>query len=255
MLPRPTLRKIFREVFLSEESALVGFQLPSEEQLPWLENLASQLSQIDRVEARVRDEFYIALMIRASSGGGHDLEWFMIGFFPFPNMPRVTERKGLWIMDATYRRRRKAETETPVQKPEQIFQLVDAIKSKQDQIQLRAKRNAKLADLKQRSLQSRLMDLGEQHQFSFSLGESKRDVNLSIRVCGKKSAYHIAFPKGKLDAVLDQIPDLIKTLEKLRKLGVNFRTNNKPWAHNQSSWVEPGAANAVEAVESRTDEC
>lgn len=243
MLPRPTLRKILRETIATDgDNGTAGLQIPRQNQLLWLQDLADELSKMDRVEASVRDEFYIALLIRAAANSGRNLEWFMISFFPYPEMTVPTDRTGLWIADATYRRRRKAETESPVQNVEQIKRFIDAVKAKQDQTKLRDQRNIKLASLKQRGLQARLIELGEVHGFSFALGENKRDVNLSIRVCGKKSAYHIAFPKGKLDSVLERIPDLVSTLEELRTLGITFRTNNKPWAQNQGPWVDPQAS-------------
>lgn len=235
MLPRPTLRKIVREIFATEGET-AGLSIPADKQLNWLKRLAKKLSKIDRVDAKVRD-FYIALKVSAGGAGGRDIEWFMVNFFPYDGMQVKVDRSGLWIADATYRRRRKAETETPVLDVAHLEKFVEAIKEKQDRAKLRAQRNSKLNGLKQRGLKSRLTELGAEHGFSFCLGESKRDINLSIRVCGKKSAYHFAFPKGKLDAVLDQVPDLIQTLEELRSLGINFRTHNKRW--EQGPWVEP----------------
>lgn len=246
MLPRPTIRKIVREIIaIDGEDRLDGLKVPAKKREKWLEDLAAKLSKIDRVEASVREGFYIALKIRESATSGRNLEWFMLNFFPYEAMTMQTDRTGLWIADATYKRRRKAETEAPVQDVAHILEFIEAVKAKQDRAKLLVQRNSKLTGLKQRGLKSRLTDLAKEHGFSFALGENKRDVNLSIRVCGKKSAYHIAFPKGKLDAVLEQVPDLVKTLETLRTLGINFRTNNKPWAHNQSDWFEPESSSKV----------
>lgn len=239
MLPRPTIRKILRETIETDgESSYEGLDVPADEQLSWLQDLADELAQIDRVGAKL-EGFYIALRIRSADSNRRDQEWFIINFFPYDGLQVTTRRTGLWLADATYKRRRKAESEVPVRNVADIPKFIEAIKSKQDRTRLRTQRNTKLAGLKQRGLKSRLTELGEEHGFSFALGESNRDVNLSIRVCGKKSAYHIAFPKGKLDAVLDQVPDLIKTLETLRTLGITFRTNNKPWQSRQGPWVEP----------------
>ena len=239
MLPRPTLRKLFREALGTDDDDVVGLQIPNDDRLDWLTQLASDLSSVDRLDATIRDDEYIALRISPSGESRQDSEWFMVYFGPSPLSTGRSDDSGLWIADATYRRRRQAETSAPVKQVDLILRFAELVKAKQEQIRLRKQRNSKLTNLKQRSLKSRLIDLGQTHRFSFCLGENKRDVNLSIRVGGKKAAYHIAFAKGKLDAVLEQIPDLIATLENLRSLGVNFRTNNKAWIHSQSDWIEP----------------
>lgn len=238
MLPRPTLRKIFRENLPAGDDEFLGLEVPDEAQSKFLADLAQKLAALDRVEANYHEDNYVTVMVGAHAGRTADLEWFVVHFCPF-GRHSAGKRRGLWIMDATYRRRKTQETMSSVPDVNALLALIDAIRAKQTQAELRKKRNTKLVDLKQRSLKSRLIELGREHQFSFALGESQRDVNLSIRVGGKRSAYHLAFPKGQLDAVLEQVPNLVATLEQLRSLGVNFRTNNKAWAHRQGAWIDP----------------
>ncbi|MEM1444138.1 MAG: hypothetical protein AAGF67_17455, partial [Verrucomicrobiota bacterium] len=63
--------------------------------------------------------------------------------------------------------------------------------------------------------------------------------NLSLRVAGKKTGFHLAFPKGKFDEMIQHLPTLITDLEKLAGMGVTFRTNNKNWQYQMSEWILP----------------
>ena len=239
MLPRTTIRKILRETIASPEDGELTRQQPSLEQLLRLQELAADLSQIGRVEADVRDDQYLAMKIREEEHSGQNLEWFLIHFATL----RQDGRTVLCLSDATYRRRRNGDTIAVVQDVENLKPFLEAIKAKQDSIRLRQERKSKLTDLRKKGLISQLTDLADEHGFSFSMGGNRRDVHLSIRVCGKKTPYHLSFPIGKLDDVLEQVPDLVRTLEQLRMLGIKFRNNNKPWALGQGKWIGPDIEN------------
>ena len=235
MLPLPTIRKLFRDCFPAEQQDHAGILCVAEQdRTGWLEKLRKDLANVERCSVRLnerREDVYLSLCLSCPDQRRRD-DWFELRF------RNIDDTHGLWISDASYRRTTKVDP-FAVCDVEQIRTFLDAVKARVDRDSLKEKRNQKLANFKKTGLTARLRELGKEHGFSFAIGQSTRDINLSIRVLGRKKAFHFAFPKSKLDAVIDQVPDLVSTLENLQKLSVTFRTNNKHWVANQCDWIEP----------------
>ena len=249
MLALASLQKLFRNCFAAEQVAAHGiiFVEKSERQA-WMVDLKSRLLKMDRIEIYLRlskdaevDPIFRVKIARAA-GSDQTEDWFDLAFGELDGLV------GLRIKDSSYRRRSVKPAPAPVviSSVEQIEQFLIAATAQVDRNLLRLKRNDKLAVLRKHGLTARLTELGQAHGFSFRIGQSKRDVNLSIRVRNRKQAYHFSFPKTKLGAVLDEVPDLIKTLESLQSLSVVFRTNNKKWEQKQSDWIEPKSLEPID---------
>ena len=244
MLPLPTVRKLQRECFPEEQLEHVGIICVSEAELQsWMERLQKRLTRVTQCSAkfvlRRGGQSYVTICISDADKSSTD-NWFEV------QLAAHNDTHGMWISDSSYRRKTHA-SPAPVCDISQIETFLEAIKARVTRDSLRDKRTEKVTGLKKAGLTSRLKELGAEHGFSFAIGQSTRDINLSIRVLGRKKGYHFAFPKGKLDAVIDQVPDLVAMLEKLQLLGTTFRTNNKYWADRQGDWIE-----APEPFEKRT---
>ena len=237
MLPLPTIRKLLKDCFPVEQLDQLGIICVAEtDRAIWLEELGAKLKPVERCSIRLNGKSknaYLSLCLSCPDNRRSD-DWFKLEF------ANIDDTEGLWISDASYRR----STEIPpvaVCDVGQITAFLDIVKARVDRDSLKEKKNQKLANFKKTGLTARLRELGKEHGFSFAIGQSTRDINLSIRVLGRKKGFHFAFPKTKLDAVIDQVPDLVKTLGNLQRLSVTFRTNNKHWVVNQCDWIEPPA--------------
>lgn len=235
MLPLPTIRKLLRECFPEEHLGQAGIICVAEADChAWLAELQTTLSDIERCSIRLNGkgaDASLSVCLSCPDNRRRD-DWFRLKF------ANVENCQGLWISDASYRRKSDI-APSAVCDISQILTFLDIVKARVDRDSLKEKRNQKLASFKKTGLTARLRELGTEHGFSFAIGQSTRDINLSIRVLGRKKAFHFAFPKSKLDAVIDQVPDLVATLENLQRLSVTFRASNKHWAANQGDWIEP----------------
>lgn len=235
MLPLTTTRKLLRESFPLEQLNQSGILCVEQSQrVTWLKELLEKLQLIERCSVRLVERgssVYLSVRLTGVNSAARD-DWFELRFL------NIDDTEGLWISDASYRRATKLPA-FAVCDVGQIQQFFNSVIARIDRDALKVKQNQKLANLKKTGLTARLKELGKQHGFSFAIGQSTRDVNLSIRVLGRKKAFHFAFPKTKLDAVIDQVPDLVAVLEQLQRLSVTFRTSNKNWADSQSDWIEP----------------
>ena len=240
MLPITTLRKLARDHF--PDDCLDRILNPSpEKQKACLVDLHTRLTTLPRMEAWVREKnkkgsgiFYMGIYVLGPSSGRNPHDYFKLFFESREGV------SGLWMHDA--KRRRKTATSLdpiPIADIDHVVSFVEIVRQRQNRDHLRDEKKQKVAGLQQTGLTARLKVLGKQHNFAFAIGQTKRDVNLSIRLHGRKSGYHISFPKSRLDKVLDQVPEMIVMLENLQGLGVNFWTHNKKWKDRQSKWVEP----------------
>jgi hypothetical protein len=129
----------------------------------------------------------------------------------------------------------------PVASLEQVEELIGRIKANQERDDLRHGRKLKITSLRQKSLTSQLKKLGLQYDFAFKVGYNVRDVNLSLKVKSPRSnrelEYHIAFPQGKFNDVLEQVEEIVVRLQMLADHGVSFQTDNKKWEELQGSWM------------------
>ena len=235
MLSLPTIRKLLRESFPEEQLDQLGiFCVAESDRTSWLKDQKSKLETIERCSVRLSEtsaKTYLLLCLRCPDNRRRD-DWFKLEF------SNIDGTEGLWISDSSYRKSKEIDP-FAVCDTARIGSFLEAVKARVDRDSLKDKKNQKLANFKKTGLTARLRELGKEHGFSFAIGQSTRDINLSIRVLGRKKGFHFAFPKTKLDAVIDQVPDLVKTLENLQKLSVTFRTNNKHWVVNQCDWIEP----------------
>jgi hypothetical protein len=240
MLPITTIRKIMRECFGDADLSEI-ISIKPNSQLKWLNSVGKRLNQNSRVESGTwtdeDDGPHLSLYIKGVGRGRNPNEDFQLYFATSEGV------SGLWIVDANRRRHGTTPNpKMPVVDVAQIDSLVEQIIARQNKEHLRDQRKQKVASLQQTGLTSRLKELGQTHNFSFAISESVREVRLSIRIRGRKRGFHFSFPKGKLKQVLDQVPDLIHTLENLQRLGVNFRSENKRWKAKQGDWIEPAAS-------------
>lgn len=235
MLPLPTVRKLLRECFPEEQLEHVGIISVSDAELQsWMQRLQKRFEALPLCSAEFVERrsglMYVTIGISTSEGAYPD-DRFEV------QQTSHDDTHGIWIADSSYRRKTTAPP-APVCDIAQIETFVQAVKDRIARDALRVKRNEKVTGLKKTGLTARLTALGAEHGFSFAIGQSARDINLSIRVLGRKKGYHFAFPKGKLDAVIEQVPDLVAMLQTLQRLGVTFRTNNSKWSDRQGEWIE-----------------
>jgi len=238
MLPLPTIRKLLRDCFPEEQLDQAGIICVAEsDRAAWLDDLMSKLASVERCSVRLNGKdpkAYLSLCLSCPDNRRRD-DFFELEF------ANIDDTEGLWISDSSYRQSTKIPP-VAVCDVGQIITFLDVVKARVDRDSLKDKKKQKLANFKKTGLTARLRELGKEHGFSFAIGQSTRDINLSIRVLGRKKGFHFAFPKTKLDAVIDQVPDLVKTLENLQRLSVTFRNNNKHWVVNQCDWIEPPAS-------------
>jgi hypothetical protein len=253
MLSVATIRKVMRESFTTQENDLreiisIGYG----HRQAWFNKLVQRLKTMERVEAHIwaseeDDKCSLELGVIGPSKGRNPHDDFAFSF------ETRNDTLGLWIESTS---RRKHGTEKPGPYPvfevRQIFEFVEKIKTIQERNHLRDRRKEKIASLQQTGLTSRLKELGVEHDFAFAMSQTARDVRLSIRLGGRKRGYHFTFPKGKLASVIEQIPDLIKTLKELQSLGVAFRSENKHWRAKQGKWIEPPKKAKVKEPKSRS---
>lgn len=242
MLPLPTIRKLFAESFpeqaLKEQGIMVIKKADRQQQLL---SLLDRYQDDEDVDGKVweygrgkQKDSVLGLVIYSPSGGKNGFDYFKVFYI------ETAKKYGLWIMDAKKRRSNSKDLPPfPICSIDQLDHFIAAIKQRQNESHLKEKRKDKVAQLRQTGLLARLKQLGSECNFSFAMGQSKREVNLSVRVKGRKRGFHFSFPKGKLEAVLDQLPELIETLQRMQKLGVHFRADNKTWKGKQGDWIEP----------------
>jgi len=240
MLPITTLRKLANDHF-PEDNVEKILNLPVGKQKACFDKLKKQLDKLPNMDVWVRESeknskhFYMAVYVRGPSSGRNPNDYFKLFF------KTVGGVAGLWMYDA--KRRRKTATKLdpiPIANLDQIFEFIQIVRQRQNRDHLRDEKKLKVAGLQQTGLTARLKELGKQHNFAFAIGGTKRDVHLSIRLQGRKTGYHFAFPKSRLDRVLLEVPDLIVTLENLQTLGVSFRTRKRKRHHApQIDWIEP----------------
>jgi hypothetical protein len=155
-------------------------------------------------------------------------------------------RTGLWLehlnlLTAEHQRR-------PVNRLEQLDELVTEIKTEQALLERRTLRRLEVAEANQQELGATFCDLASRKKMTFRIGHDVADAKLSLRVLGRKAGFHLSFPVGMLEAMSGNAPDLVETLESFSKLGIKFRSNNRRWVAQQSEWIVPDSN--VESQES-----
>ncbi len=238
MLPSPSIRKFLRETFSGLEPVRIE---KTPDQIEWLKPVQKQLDALIRVECKFHvihrlklseqtSQLDITVSPNESGRRWGDSERFKLYFSD------ETGREGLLLMSDDGWRRRDV-GEGIVSNVEEVEKLVGLVKGRQDRNALRERKSEKLSTLKESGMKARLRELGNEMDFSFAIGQNARNVNLSLRVAGKKTGYHFSFPKGKFDSMLEQLPELISNFENMANLGIAFRTNNRKW--QQSEWIFP----------------
>jgi hypothetical protein len=242
MLPSPTLSKLLRDCFAQPDSlhdALID--IPVSNQKEWFTKLAARLQSIPRTTFRVledrhgNDTIYLSIKLEGVSTKTSPDDWFQIQFMTVDNC------SGLHIADASYRRRIKL-APAPVRSIEQLEQFFAAVQARQERDHLRTLKTEKLVGFQKKGLTARLRELGKQHNFAFVVNENTRDIQLSIRIKGRKSGYHFSFVKTKLEGMLEQLPELVSMLQKMQSLGIQFTTANKMLKRSMQTsfdWIEP----------------
>ena len=244
MLPITTFRKLFTEHFPTEDAALNGIIfVPVADREGWLKKLAQELDKqrrvtcfVSRRNKKVPESVYLGLQIAGLADSRNSGDYLNLQFENRDNS------YGLWLVERSPRKSTTVRPVGAVTNPDQVTNLVVEVLALQERNNLRNKRRDKMANLKQTGLTGRLRKLGREHNFSFAIGQNKRDVNLSIRIRGRKRGFHFTFPKGKLDAMLETLPDLVAMLERLQGLGIAFHKNTKRWETKVGEWIEPKSA-------------
>ena len=240
MLPSPTIRKFFREIFSGSEPVVLT---NAQAQHDWLVPVQKQLDALVRVECKFRvihrlklseqlNELDITISPNESGRRWGDSERCRLAFGNGAEGLRIGE---LFISEDNWQRRKIEPAK--VSSAEEIVTLVDRIKARQDRSALRDKKNTKLSNLKESGMKARLRELGSEYDFCFAIGQNARNVNLSLRVAGRKTGFHFSFPKGKFDEVIEALPQLLENFEHMAGMGMTFRTNNKKWG--LSEWIFP----------------
>ncbi len=239
MLPSPTIRKLIREGFPKPEQADM-LQVAEAEQAVWLVRLEKELATIDRVKAQqynTPSKQERPTLVFTVSGNQSEWEYRQNSFtLKFETHEELT---GLWLSDEINWRRRDETPRGAVRQVEQVKTFIDVVKGRLDRKALQEKRKQKLNDLKQIGLTARLKELGAKHRFSFRVDQSTNAINLSVRVEGKANGFNFSIPKGKLDTVIEQLPELVATLKNLSSLGVAFRSSFKSWNRLRNDWIDP----------------
>ena len=84
----------------------------------------------------------------------------------------------------------------------------------------------------------RLEDLCLEHGLEYWVEQTKRDIRLCLRRTDRKLGYHMKFPKGRLDKVLEELPGLVAHLERMTSLGIQFQGAQARSARNRK-WIKP----------------
>ncbi|MEQ1826948.1 MAG: hypothetical protein ABL921_13420 [Pirellula sp.] len=242
MIPVSTLKRLLRESFAEEASTSSSQSYVNVDptlRKAKLQQFKTTLESQTHVTCRHHqdrgdkdDTGHLTFKIDQGADERNGTDWFRLRFLDLENCNR------LCLIDSNYRRRNRMEP-VPVCHIDQVVAFVLSVQQQQDRRFLRVKKSEKVATFQQLGLAAKLAELGEQHRFAFAIGQNARDVLLSIRVKGRKTGFHFSFPKGKLEAVIEQVPQMIADLERLSTLGVSFRTDNKKWDGRQGPWSEP----------------
>ena len=209
--------------------------------MDWLRPVQKRLDEIQRVECkfhtihRLKLSEQIAQLDIAINESDATKRWGRAERFKlyFSNEDIAVDT--LFITNDSYHRKITDAERFPVSSAEEIEALIQKIKVRQERNGLREKKSAKISTLKESGMKARLRELANEIDFSFAIGQNARNVNLSIRVAGKKTGFHFSFPKGKFDAMIEQIPELITNFETMANLGITFRTHNRKW--QQGDWI------------------
>ena len=239
MLPLATVHKLMRESFQNSdaiESSIIS--LPYGSRKPWFEKLRDRIGKLERLSTRTwaidkDDDMILGIYVTGLGSGRNRSDYFQM------RVKNVDGVEGVWIYPANRRRGKTAIIPSPITDTADVEHFIDVVKATQERAHLKDKQKQKVASLQQTGLTARLKELSAEHQFSFAISETIREVRLSIRIRQRKRAYHFSFPKSKLGQVIEQIPDLVQTLEGLQSLGVHFRTENRFWRRSESEWVNP----------------
>lgn len=246
MLPNPTIRRLLRENFETDNTTdATIIQVPKDEQLDWLASLCPQLDALERVstskpdpQGGVKDRPH-AISFSVAEAPASEYRWnyqranlLNLVFTQFKDT-----QEGLWIVNDYYYRRSES-VRQPVKNIEQLLRFIEAVRSTMDHKTLKERRKEKLNQLKQTSMTARMKKLGTQHGFSFRIGQSTSTINLAVRIPGKVNGFHLSFPKGKLDDVIEQLPELMRMLHSFHSLSLSFRSNQKSW-HYDGEWIDP----------------
>lgn len=248
----------------------------------WLARLVKRFNKLDRVYCELKgcrnyqSEEYEAIVFTVSSvnpnPSGHSLkrssvQTFLVtlncrlvlneyvqrrrrvGRYLYENWGDGPAREGLWLMECPVVGA-EPKLAVPVKELAQLELFIQVIKKRQDRSKLQQKRKLKVSSLKQHAIVSKLKDLAKIHGFSFRIGYGVRDVTLSI--CLSKDPtnkrapfFHMAFPHGKFDDVLEQAPAVIDSLKKLADRGMSFSSNNNRTKQLQGDWVETNKLKAI----------
>ncbi len=238
MLPITTFRRLFAEHFPEQPESVIF--VPVDKREAWLKELANRLVKKRRVSCflsrrnkQVAESAYLGIQIAGVGNEANSGDYLNLLF------ENRNETYGLWVVEYGRRKSRTVRPDGAVSDTDQLDALIDQILVEQERRNLKHKRRDKMDGLKQTSLTARLKKLGKEHNFAFAIGESKRNVNLSVRVNGRKTGFHFTFPKGRLDKVLETLPELIAMLERMQKLGIAFHRKNKHWERKIGEWIEP----------------
>lgn len=188
-----------------------------------------------------QDPGFLKLKVESTGHEHGNDDWFELRFL------LKDDALQLHLFDSHYRRKSSADNAV-VHNEQQLLAFILAVQDYQDRRNIRIKRNEKTTSFQQHGLTARLRMLSEEHGFSFAIGQNRRDILLSIRIGNRKTGFHFSFPKGKLNAVIDQIPNLICSLSALTKLSVSFRTDNRKWDGKQSAWYIPSGSRNTDST-------
>ena len=233
MLSLPTLKKLLRECFPEEELAQCGALIIAVNQRKhWLGELQQRLERNPRVSCRVEEthdspRVQLSVTVKGVSGKWNANDGFRLEF------STIKDYQGLWLLDSSLYQAARV-SPVLVASIEQLESFLSIVQARQDHDHLRVKKSEKQLGFQKSGLKARLRELGKKHQFAFALSHNTRDIHLSIRVGDSKSGYHFAFAKSKLEAMLDQVPELVSMLERMQSIGIHFRKANHPHAQ----WIE-----------------
>lgn len=206
----------------------------------WFEKLAERLQKNDRVKCFISQRnrkkpgsVYLGLQILGKSNGNNPHDYMNLQF------ERRDAGFGLWIVDKSQRKIKTARPFAGISDLAQLEEMIKSVHAQQDRTHLRRTRGQKVAGLKQTGLMARLKEFGREHNVAFAMGQNKRDIQLGIRLQGRKRGYHFTFPKGKLDEVIETLPELMATLERFQKMGIAFQGDTKRWRAKIGEWIEP----------------
>ncbi|MEQ1826667.1 MAG: hypothetical protein ABL921_12010 [Pirellula sp.] len=238
MLPSQTIKKLFRECFAIPNSDAHGISVSRAKQRVWLIEYSKELERHARVKCKISESHRsnesissIDLVITESepSSDWRSGDKFEISLISIPGGEEM-----LVISDRAYRSW-NCETKLIIHETAQVDRLIERVIELQERSLLRRKKTEKLVNLRTQSLDARMRELGQEKQFAYILSSSTRNVELWIRFPDRKLSTHFAFPKGQLEAMLDELPSMIDTIQKLHEFRISFRS-----AYDvRGTWIEP----------------